>query len=81
MKRRYTRTELCAELRERGYPISKAKMDKMCAPAIGQGPPVDGWWGPRPLYDLDKAVAWAEALLKAHRSALQSRPQTTEAAR
>jgi hypothetical protein len=72
MKRRYTRAELVEKLNEHGYPISKAKMDKMCAPSIGQGPPVNSWWGPRPLYDLDEAIAWAEALLKAHRSALQT---------
>jgi hypothetical protein len=74
MKQRYTRTELVAQLRERGYPITKSKMDKMCAPSAKQGPPVDSWWGPRPLYDLDQGIAWAEALLRPEPSALQPTP-------
>ena len=75
MKRRYTRHELAAKLRELGYPVSKSKLDKMCAPSVNQGPPVDSWWGPRPLYDLDRGVAWAEALLRPEPSALQT-PQS-----
>jgi hypothetical protein len=78
MKRRYTRTELVDKLRELGYPISKAKMDKMCAPSVNQGPPVDSWWGPRALYDLERAIAWAEGLLRSHPSALQT-PKTAAA--
>jgi hypothetical protein len=79
MKRRYTRTELVAQLRERGYPITKSKLDKMCAPSVNQGPPIDSWWGPRPLYDLDQGIAWAEALLQSKPSALQT-PQTDQKA-
>jgi hypothetical protein len=72
MKRRYTRAELCAELRQLGFPISMAKLNKLCAPSENKGPPVDSWWGPRPLYTLDAGIAWAEALLRSHRSALQA---------
>jgi hypothetical protein len=79
MKRRYTRAELCAKLREAGYPISMAKLNKLCAPSINQGPPVDAWWGPRPLYDLDQGIAWAEACLRSHRSSLQALTTDTAA--
>jgi len=72
MKRRYTRAELCAELRELGFPISMAKLNNLCSPSVSQGPPVDSWWGPRPLYARDAGIAWAEALLRSRRSALQA---------
>jgi hypothetical protein len=72
VKRRYTRRELGAKLRELGYPISNSKLDKLCAPSVDQGPPVDAWFGPRCLYDLEVGVAWAEALLRSERSALQT---------
>jgi hypothetical protein len=71
MKKRYARAELGAELRARGFPISISKLNKLCAPSVNQGPPTSGWWGPRPLYDLDAGIAWAEALLRPKRSALQ----------
>jgi hypothetical protein len=73
MKRRYTRAELVDKLRERGFPVSMAKMNKLCSPSVGQGPPVDSWWGPRPLYDIDQGIAWAEALLRSYPSALQTK--------
>jgi hypothetical protein len=72
VKKRYTRAELGAELRARGFPISISKLNKLCAPSVNQGPPVAGWWGPRPLYELDGAVAWAESLLRSERSSLQN---------
>ena len=81
MKRRYTRAELCAKLREAGYPISMAKLNKLCAPLVNQGPPVDAWWGPRPLYDLDQGIEWAEGLLRSQRSALQAPSVPVGAAR
>jgi hypothetical protein len=70
MNRRYTRRELAEKLREHGFPISKAKLDKMCAPSENKGPPVDTWWGTRPLYDLDQALVWAQSCCKSHKSAL-----------
>lgn len=63
-KPRLTRRQLAVRLRELGYPIGNSTMTKICAPAIGQGPPVAAYWGKRPLYDLDKAIAWAEARLR-----------------
>jgi hypothetical protein len=74
VKKRCTRKQLGTKLRERGYPISDSKLNKLCAPSVGKGPPVDGWFGPRPLYDEDQGIAWAEALLRSERSALQTQP-------
>jgi hypothetical protein len=61
--KRYTRDQLGPVLRAVGYPISDATLDKLCSPAVGQGPPVAGWWGRRPLYELDTAITWAELRL------------------
>jgi hypothetical protein len=63
-KPRLTRKQLGERLRERGYPIGNSTLAKLCAPAIGQGPPACAWWGNRPLYDLEDAIAWAEARLR-----------------
>jgi hypothetical protein len=38
-----------------------AALEKLCAPAISQGPPVAAWWGRRPLCDPAEALAWAES--------------------
>jgi hypothetical protein len=63
-KPRLTRRQLAAKLRELGYPIGDGTMAKLCAPAVGQGPPVAAWWGNRTLYDLDAGIAWAESRLR-----------------
>ncbi len=76
--KRYTRAELGAELRARGFPISNSKLNKMAAPAVNQGPPVDSWWGRRPLYDIGAGVAWAESLLRSERSSLQNLPSNQD---
>jgi hypothetical protein len=68
-KPRRTRKQLGERLRELGFPIGDSTLAKICAPAIGQGPPVAAWWGNRPLYDEDEAVAWAEARLRQDRHA------------
>jgi hypothetical protein len=59
-QRRMTRAQVCAHLRAHGYPIGGSTMDKLCAPAVNEGPPVAAWWGRRPLYDPDEALVWAE---------------------
>jgi hypothetical protein len=58
--RRMTRAQVCAHIRAHGYPIGRSTMDKLCAPAINDGPPVAAWWGRRPLDDPDEALVWAE---------------------
>src|ERR1700678_474995 len=69
-KKLHTRKQLAAFLREeRGYPIGKSTLDKLCMPTVNHGTPVAGWWGSRPLYDPDEGVAWAEARLRSTRRA------------
>jgi hypothetical protein len=53
------RKKLLEFLNEQGFPIGESTFEKLCSPAIGQGPPVAGWWGRRPLYDPEVALAWA----------------------
>jgi hypothetical protein len=55
------REPLRLELNARGYPITRTTFNKLCLPAIGGGPPVAKWFGKRPLYRLDEALAWAES--------------------
>jgi hypothetical protein len=59
-----TRDQLHAYLVAWGYPIGASTFEKICAPAIGEGPPVDRYWGRRPLYDPAAGLAWAEARCK-----------------
>jgi len=60
-RKRMTRKQLASHLREHGFPIGNSTLDKLCMPTVNEGPPVAGWWGRRPLYDPDEAIAWAEA--------------------
>jgi hypothetical protein len=75
VKKRYLRNQLGAKLRELGYPISDNKLIKMCAPSVNQGPPIDGYWGRRPLYTLEAGIDWAESLVRSERRALQQRTE------
>jgi hypothetical protein len=63
-KPRLTRRQLAEHLRKLGYPIGNSTLVKLCAPSIGQGPPVAAWWGKRPLYNPDEGVEWAETRLR-----------------
>jgi hypothetical protein len=51
----------------------------LSAPSVGRGPPVDGWFGPFALYNLEDGVAWAEARLRPARSSLQNLPSNQDA--
>jgi hypothetical protein len=65
-----TRERLLAFLNnEVGVPISESTLDKLCAPSVGQGPPVAAYWGKRPLYSKAAARAWAESRLQKGRAA------------
>ena len=81
-KIRKTRPQLPNFLREHGHPYSKSTLDKLCAPSIDQGPPVDAWIGNRPLYDPEAVLAWAEARLSPARRTPSDpgRPRTSSAA-
>ena len=57
-----TRDELRQFLKENGFPFGKSTLDKLCAPACGQGPPIAALWGgkKRPLYDPQVGIEWAK---------------------
>lgn len=59
-----TRKQLAEKLRDTGYPIGDSTLAKLCAPSVGEGPPVAAYWGRRPLYKFDDGVAWAVARLR-----------------
>jgi hypothetical protein len=48
-------------LQERGYPIKASSFSKLCLPSRNAGPPVAKFFGKRPLYRLEDAIAWAES--------------------
>lgn len=56
-----TRSQLGKFLRQQGFPIGESTLDKLCAPSRGEGPPVEKWWGSRPLYTEEGGLAWAMA--------------------
>jgi hypothetical protein len=62
MPRYVTRDKLHKLLNENGFPFGKSTLDKLCAPACGQGPPVAALWGAklRPLYDPEIGLEWAK---------------------
>jgi hypothetical protein len=57
-----TRKPLLLKLNERGFPLTMSNLNKLCLPSVNGGPPVAKWWGKRPLYNLEDALAWAESL-------------------
>jgi hypothetical protein len=79
-KKRLTRTQLTAYLRECGVPIGDSTLDKLCMPAVNKGPPVAVWWGRRPLYDPADALAWAEARMRRDQTCTSTswKPRLTE---
>jgi hypothetical protein len=65
-KRRGTRRELAEFLTKEGYPISKSTLDKLLMPSAGgKGPPPEGEWGNKHIYDFDKGLRWARKRFKA----------------
>jgi hypothetical protein len=70
-KRRGTRRQLGEYLTSKGYPISKSTLDKLSMPSAGgKGPPAEGVWGNRLIYDFDKGLRWAQKRFKAIASAV-----------
>jgi hypothetical protein len=55
-----TREQLRLKLNEQGYPLTASYFNKISLPSVNAGPPVAKWWGKRPLYRLDDALAWVE---------------------
>jgi hypothetical protein len=57
----FTREQLRLKFNELGYPLTASYFQKICLPSVNAGPPVAKWWGRRPLYHLEGALAWAES--------------------
>jgi hypothetical protein len=60
-----TRRQLLQAINDHGIPMGASTLNRLCMPSSNQGPPIAGWWGRRPLYDLEKGLAWARGLLTA----------------
>ena len=61
---RLTRSQLVEFLRNAGYPVTIHALNKSCMPSRNDGPPIDSYWGKRPLYEATAALRWAEARLR-----------------
>jgi hypothetical protein len=69
--RRGGRRALCEFLTSEGYEISKSTLDKLSMPSAGgKGPPAEGVWGNRHIYDFDKALRWARKRFRSITSAV-----------
>jgi hypothetical protein len=68
MSRLLTREELRrAIIEEKGGRLGKSTFDKLCSPAIGEGPPVAAWSGRFPLYHRGPGLAWYDGRLTSTR--------------
>jgi hypothetical protein len=56
-----TRRQLVKYLTTNGFKISFGTLNRLCAPACNEGPPLDGVWSGRAYYDPGRALAWARA--------------------
>lgn len=65
-----TRAAIVEDLRGLGVPISDSKFEKLCM--AGLGPPVDCYWGKRPLTRRSKGRSWAVGRMKAGKETLPS---------
>jgi hypothetical protein len=76
-----TRRQLVVYLNDNGFPIGRGTINRLCSPAYGDGPPVAGWWGNRPLYEPAQAIEWARARLRPKSGPITNkRPEATESA-
>jgi hypothetical protein len=57
------RDKLLAHINAAGIPLGKSTLDKLCMPSAYDGPPVEAWFGSRPIYDLDRGLEWARSRL------------------
>jgi hypothetical protein len=62
-----TRDQLRLFLVEKGFPIGFSTLEKLCMPSRDQGPPVEAYWGLRPLYRPSTGLEWARNRLRPHR--------------
>jgi len=78
---RLTRDQAAVYLSMNGFPITLSTLEKLCAPAIDDGPPVAAWWGRRPLYDPAQCLAWARARLSSAPRPSPHNPKPSKSAR
>jgi len=67
-----TRPQLAKFLSESGFPISYSTLTKYCSPGISIGPPVEAYWGSRPMHSPVRALEWAKARLRRCSSSLKT---------
>jgi hypothetical protein len=72
---RLTRDALAKRLTEAGYPTTVGSLNTWTSQ--GEGPPVDAWWGRRPMYRWAPALAWAKARIRTRSPSKRSK-KTTE---
>jgi hypothetical protein len=69
-----TREQLAEHLTANGFPTKLSYLHFICAPSSGTtGPPVEHYWGHRPIYNLEKGLAWARNRATAKRKRTQPR--------
>ncbi len=57
-------------LRALGYAYSNSEINRLCSPAVNQGPPVALRYGSRPLRTPHDVIAWAKKRLRARMEAI-----------
>jgi hypothetical protein len=60
-KRFGTRRELAGFLTQHGFPISYQLLTELSMPSNFRGPVPSYWWGNRPIYCFEDALAWARS--------------------
>jgi len=79
MLRRLTRREAANFLTQHGYPTSVHLLNRLCGPAVNQGPPPDGRWGNRELYTEPNLLEWAQQRSESQRDRPRGNPGGNEA--
>jgi hypothetical protein len=51
-----------------GYRTSHSTMAKYCSPAVGIGPPSEGYWGRLPTFKPSRVREWARSRLRPSRA-------------
>jgi hypothetical protein len=59
-----TRRQLVPFLNANGIPITWSTLNKLCAPRVGQGPPIAAYWGNKKLYAPQPSLDWARSRLR-----------------
>ena len=58
-----TRSELREFLNSEGFPLGESTFEKICMPSRGEGPPIEFFWGNRPLSKPERGLEWARSRL------------------